>query len=295
MDLLQHLSTFIRIAEAGGISQAARSLRISVAMASRHLGALEEHLGVELVRRTTRRMALTPAGEELLLRARKLLTDIEEAREAMHPGSGAAGLVVMSLPISFGLSLVTPLLAELLEMHPRLQFDVRFEDRVVDLLSDGVDIAIRAGIAPPDSPFVMARKLVTFERVLCASPAFLERHAPICAVVDLAKLPCITSSTGARWKFITSDGPQSIEVRARVQTNTILAIRDAALAGLGVAMLPAWMVTNELREKRLVQLLPELKIPTVEVHGLYHHGARRSQTVRTVLDYLARGLSKRIG
>jgi DNA-binding transcriptional LysR family regulator len=295
MDMFQHLKTFVRIAETQNISQAARNLNLSVAMASRHLGALEEHLGVELMRRTTRRTALTPAGEEFLLRARKLLGDLEEAREAVRPGVGAAGLVVMSLPISFGLSQIMPLIAELLEVHPRLQFDVHFDDRVVDLLSAGVDIAIRAGITPPDSPFVMARKLVSFERILCASPSFLEAHAPIYTMLDLVNLPCITSINEVRWKYMTEDGPQSIDVQGRLRTSTMLAKRDAVVAGVGIAMLPGWMVKDELAREKVVQVLPEIKMPKIDVHGLYHQGVRRSQTIRAVLDYLAQGLSKRIG
>jgi len=123
MDLLQHMATFVRIADSASISRAARSLGLSVAMASRHLRALEEHLGVELMRRTTRQLALTEAGSEFLVRSRAVLAGVDEAREVVRPGRGAAGLLVMSLPVSFGLAQLAPLLPAFLEKHPRLELD----------------------------------------------------------------------------------------------------------------------------------------------------------------------------
>lgn len=296
MDYLQHLTTFVRIAEAGSISQAARATRLSIAMASRHLSTLEEHFGVELVRRTTRRTQLTPAGEELLARARKLLAEVEDTRDALRPGTGAAGLIAVSLPVSFGLSQIAPLLTELLEKHPRLQFDLRFEDRLVDLLGEGVDLAIRVGVAPPDSPFIVARKLASFERILCASPVFLERHDPIETIDDLVRVPCITQSNASTgWKFVEAEGSRTIDVQGRVRTNTILAARDAALAGVGVALAPCWMVKSEIETGKLIRVLPDSRMVPVDVYGLVHHAARGSQTLRVMLDHLARGLVDRIG
>lgn len=296
MDYLQHLTTFVRIAEAGSISQAARGTQLSIAMASRHLSSLEEHFGVELVRRTTRRTQLTPAGEELLARARKLLAEIENTRDALRPGTGAAGLVTVSLPVSFGLSQIAPMLTELLDTHPRLQFDLRFEDRLVDLLGEGVDLAIRVGVAPPDSPFIVARKLASFARILCASPAFLRRHARLETIDDLSRVPCITQSNASTgWKFVTAEGSRTIEVQGRVRTNTILAARDAALAGVGVALAPCWMVKGEIEAGRLIRVLPDSEMAPIDVFGLVHHTARGSQTLRVVLDHIAGGLVDRIG
>lgn len=288
VDMFQQLTTFVRIAEAGSISRAARSLGLSVAMTSRQLRALEEELGVELMRRTTRRMDLTEPGEELLARARSLLAGLDEAKEVVRPGPGAAGLVVMSLPVSLGLGQIAPLLPALLDKHPRLKLELRFEDRMVDLIGDGVDVAIRAGTAPPDSPFVVARFLATFERVLCAAPAFLKAQGLIAGIDALERIPCVVQGAGpTRWSFETPEGPRSIVVDGRIRTNNVLAMREAAVAGAGVAQLPLWLVAEDLRRQRLTRVLPRAVLPAVAVYGLFHHGSRGSARIRAVLDHLA--------
>ncbi|HEY3665852.1 MAG TPA: LysR family transcriptional regulator, partial [Polyangiaceae bacterium] len=167
------MTTFVRIVDAGNISRAARALGLSVAMASRHLRWLEKELGAPLLRRTTRRVDLTEAGLEFVTRARAILAGIEEAKSVIRPGRGVSGRVVLSVPTTLGLERIAPLLPALLDEHPRLRVEIRFEDRAVDLIEDGIDIAVRAGRAPPDSPFFAARRLASFERVLCASPKLL--------------------------------------------------------------------------------------------------------------------------
>jgi DNA-binding transcriptional LysR family regulator len=166
VDFLVRVRTFVCIADAGSISKAARRVGVSVPMASRHLRSLEAELGAELVRRTTRQLHLTEVGADFLARARRLLRDVDDAKAAVRPGEGVRGTVVVSMPVSLGTSDLAPLLPGLLADHPRLQLDLRFEDRVVDLLADNVDLAIRAGVVPPDSSTLVARRLVTFERVL---------------------------------------------------------------------------------------------------------------------------------
>jgi DNA-binding transcriptional LysR family regulator len=295
VDLLQHLATFVRIADAGSISQAARGLRLSVAMTSRHLSALEDELGVPLMRRTTRRLTLTDAGTELLVRARSLLAAADETREVLRPGRGAAGVVVVSLPVSFGLGRIAPLFPDLLARHPRLKLDMRFEDRAVDLLADGIDLAIRAGITPPDSPFVIARRITTVERYVCAAPAFVAKHGRPATVASLASLPCVVQGTGpARWHYETERGAETVVVDGRLRTNNVIALRAAAVAGAGIAQLPRWIVEDDLRKKRLVRLLPDAKLPIIEVFGLYHRDSRGSAAIRAVVDHFAEHLPARM-
>jgi DNA-binding transcriptional LysR family regulator len=287
MDLLQQLDTFVRIADQGSISRAARSLGLSVAMASRHLRSLEREFGVELMRRNTRHLALTEAGQELLVRARNVLSNISEARDVLRPGRGAAGLLIVSLPVSFGLSQVGPLFPQLLERHPRLRLDLRFEDRLVDLLAEGIDLAVRAGVRPPDSPFLSARRIATLRRVLCASPAFLARHRRIHSVADLARIPCVLQGAPPTlWSFETPEGLQEVKVDGRFRSNNVFAMREAALAGLGIARLPEWIMADDLQKKRLVPVLPDLTIPIVEIFGVYHRSARGSAAIAAVLDFL---------
>ena len=288
------MTTFVRIADAGSISKAAASLRLSVAMASRHLRALEDDLGVELIRRTTRALALTEAGTEFLVRSRALLAGVSEARDVVRPGRGVAGVLSISLPVSFGLAQVGPLFPALLAAHPRLKLDLRFEDRVIDLLGDGVDLAIRAGVQPPDSPFVIARKLATVDRVLCASPAFLARSGRIASVAALARLPCLIQGPApTRWSFDTPEGPATVEVDGRVRTTNVIALREAVLAGLGVARLPSWIIEDDLRKKRVVRVLETAAMPVIEIYGMFHAGSKGSTAIHAVIDFLKAELPRR--
>ncbi len=290
------MTTFVRIAEAGSISRGARSLSLSVAMASRHLRALEDELGVELMRRTTHHLALTEAGAEFLARSRAVLASAEEAKDAVRPGDRAVGLVVVSLPVSFGLALIEPLFHSLLRDHPRLRLDLRFDDRAVDLLSEGVDLALRAGVAVPDSPFLVARRLASIPRVLCASPAFLARHEPIASTADLSRVPCVVQGAApTRWQFVTREGVDAIVVDGRFRTNNVIALRNAVLEHEGVGRLPLWIVRDDLRAKRLARVLPGMELPSVPVHGVVHRGATTKVAVRAVLEHLQVELPARLG
>ena len=286
--MLQQLTTFVRIADAGNISRAARSLRLSVAMASRHLRWLEVELGAPLMRRTTRRVDLTEAGQELLTRARAILGAIEDARETIRPGRGIAGLVVLSVPTSMGVGRIGPLLPALLESHPRLRVDLRCDDRAVDLIEDGVDIAIRAGRPPPDSPFVVSRQLATFERVLCASPKLLAKLGRIESVAKLSELPCVVhGAPPTAWELQTKEGLTSVTVDGRFRTNNLLLVRDAIVAGAGIGWLPSWLANADLRARRLKIVLSGAKLAPIDVYGLFHTHSRGGTAVRTVLDYFA--------
>jgi DNA-binding transcriptional LysR family regulator len=297
VDLVSLLTTFVRIADSGSISSAARTLRLSVPMASRHLRALEQDLGAALVRRTTRRLDLTEAGAELLPRARRLLREMDEARNAVRPTKDAGGLLVISAPVSFGLAQIAPLLPKLLEQNPKLSIEVRFDDRVIDLLGEGVDLAVRAGVLPPpDSPFVVARRLASYERFVCATPAFLKKQGLVKSVESLASVPCvIQGGAPTRWQFETPEGPKTVAVDGRVRSNNILALREAALAGLGVVQLPRWLIVDDLKAKRLVRILDWALLPTVNVLGLVHAEARRSNSLRLVQDFLAMELPRALG
>ncbi len=161
-------------------------------------------------------------------------------------------------------------------------------------ISDGVDVAIRAGAPPPDSPFLIARKLATVERVLCAAPPFTAKLGRTLSIEALATLPCIVQGTmPAHWTFDTNAGPKVISVRGRVCTNNVFAIREAAISGLGVARLPLWIVDEDLRKKRLVRILPDAPMPKIEVHGMFHRGSKGSAAIRAALDFLHTELPRR--
>jgi DNA-binding transcriptional LysR family regulator len=163
----------------------------------------------------------------------------------VRPGRGVTGRVILSVPVVFGLGRIAPLVPALLERHPRLHLDLRLEDRTVDLLADGVDLAIRAGARPPDSTFVVARRLDAYDRAICASPKLLAAHGPIPSIAALASLPCVVHGAGpATWSFETPSGPQSVVVDGRLRTNNLLVVHDAVLAGAGLGCPPPPLVDS---------------------------------------------------
>lgn len=197
------------------------------------------------------------------------------------------------MPVAFGLGRIAPLVPALLEKHPRLRLDLRFDDRLVDLLGEGVDIAIRAGTRTLDSPFIVARRLATFERVVCASPQFLAKHGPIESVAGLARVPCLVHGpTEAVWSFETRGGPQSVVVDGRMRSNNLLALRHAVVAGLGVAWLPLWLAEEDIRHHRLTRVLEGAALSSGEILGLFHTQARGAGAIRAVLDYFAEELAR---
>ncbi|MGO9765957.1 MAG: LysR family transcriptional regulator [Myxococcaceae bacterium] len=289
--MLRRMATFVKIAESGNISRAARSLGLSVPMASRHLLWLEKELGVGLMRRTTHHLMLTDAGREFLSRARAILSGLDEAREAVRPGRGVVGRVVLAVQPAFGLERIVPQVPALLEKHPRLRLDLRFEDHAVDLIAEGVDVAIRAGPRPKDSSSVVIRRLGSYGLVVVAAPSFLAKFGPVETAADLARAPCIILDTGPReWSFETSKGPMSVVVGGRIHTNDVLATRQLVLAGLGVAWLPSWVAADDLRRRRLKRVLGGAMLPSVDVFALFHKESRGPGNVRAVLDHFSHAL-----
>jgi DNA-binding transcriptional LysR family regulator len=166
--------------------------------------------------------------------------------------------------------------------------EIRFEDRAVDLIKDGVDIAVRAGRVPPDSPFIVARKIASFERVLCASPKFIADHGPIDAISKLVKVPCVVHGAPPTvWEFETPHGPESVLIDGELRTNHLLAVREAVVAGVGVAWLPSWLAKPDIVARRVKAVLTGMKLPPLVVYALFHTRSRGATAMRAVLDYLA--------
>jgi DNA-binding transcriptional LysR family regulator len=290
--MFQQMTTFIRIAEMGSITRAARSLGLSLPMASRHLRWLEEELGTALVHRTTRQLHLTAAGEEFAVRARALLLGLEEARQAVRPGPTVAGRVVITAPNALGMYQLSSIMPSLAARHPQLRVELRLDDRALDIVKEGVDLAIRAG-TPPDQASLVARELATYGRMVCAAPSFLARHGAVESVDDLARVPCVVHGCGdGVWRFETPEGQKPIAVDGPLRTNNVVVVRDAILAGVGAGWLPDYVMGDELRDGRLVRLLPDAKLPPIRVFGITPKEARRNAAVRVVLDVLGSGLQE---
>jgi DNA-binding transcriptional LysR family regulator len=288
--MFQQLTTFVRIAEAGSITHAARSLGLSLPMASRHLRWLERELGTVLVHRTTRTLHLTAAGQDFATRAKALLLGLDDAKQALRGGPSLEGRVVVTAPNALGTYQLSSILPPLLAKHPRLRVELRLEDRAVDLVKEGVDLAIRAA-PPPNRASLVARELATYRRVVCAAPSFLARYGTIDSLTQLAAAPCVVHGCGpAVWEFDTPEGRQSITVDGPLCTNNVVIIREAILAGVGVAWLPDYVIGEELTDGRLVRLLPEAKLPPIRVFGITPKQARQTAMVRAVRDIFGAAL-----
>ena len=287
MDLLDQMATFVDIVEAGSLSAAARRQRLSLAAVSRQLGALEDDFGAALVLRTTRALKVTDAGRVFYEHALRTLREVESARASVRGVRAIAGTLRVSAAFTVGLELLIDALPALAEAHPSLSIELRLEDHASDLLRDGVDIAIRAGIAPPDSTSIVARELMRFSRVVVAAPRYLRAHGMPKTVAALAKHVAIVQVPLDAWTL----GDETVRVRGPLGCTSPSAIRALALAGHGLALLPAWLVADDLAAGRLKRVLPELVTPVVGLWSLHRVELRDAPRVRVFLDHVTRAFA----
>jgi len=291
VDLLAQMTTFVRVVEAGSLSAAAVPLGLSLPAVSRQISALEDELGGALLIRTTRRVEVTEAGRRYYEHCLSVLREVDAAQGSVKRGRVVEGTLVVSAPVTFGLARVSPHVPAVLAKHPGLSIDLRIEDRVIDLVGEGVDVAIRTGSPIPDSASVVARRLLTFQRVVVASPKYLRRRGEPHSVEALAKHDAVTHlgpiGRPVPWPF-TRDGKEiTVEVRGTLRSNAPYAVRDAALAGCGIALLPDWLAAPDVAAGRLKILLREYEAAKVVVSGVHRTEMRGAPRVRALLDYLA--------
>lgn len=293
MDLLSQMRTFVRIAESGSLSRAAKSLRLSLAAVSRQLSALEHELGVPLVLRTTRRLALTEAGRTYHAEAVRVLGAVERARETVQGSRRVEGRVVVSAGVTIGFHTVVPLLPRLAAKHPGLVVALLLEDRNQDLIEDAVDLAIRVGDSLLDSTSIVAQRLGTFRRILVASPAYLEARGMPRTPVELQRHATLVQPqlepVSGLWRLVRRGEVEMVRVDGRLACNAPLALRELSLAGLGVALLPDWLVAEALSTGRLRRVLPEMASPEVPVTALYRVEQRGWPRLRPLLEALKEG------
>lgn len=290
MDRLTGMQVFARAVAAGSLSAAARELDMSAAVATKHLDALEAHLGVMLLHRTTRRLSLTEVGSEYLEACQRLLPEIEEAEAAAASQRvEVKGLLRISMPLSFGSRYIVPLIPAFSQRHPALRIELGLNDSVVDLLDGGWDMAIRIGRLG-DSP-LRARKLGDCRELVCAAPAYLDRRGVPRKVEELKHHNCLgyTLSSwgrGREWAFGT-DGQIRIPVDGDLAANNGEALLAAAMAGQGLIYQPWFIVADAVRQGALLPV--ELDHPTHAlggIHAVYPPDRRPPAKVRAMLDYL---------
>ncbi|SPA43541.1 putative transcriptional regulator, LysR family [Cupriavidus taiwanensis] len=294
MDRIGDIGLFLRVLDLGSISAAARSLDLSVAVASQRLQRLERELGVRLLHRTTRRLHVTPEGAVLAEQGRALVDDLEALGASLRQaGTGITGTLRVTTSSSFGRLYVSPLLPEFLARHPGVSLSVNLSDHVLDLVSAGFDLAIRIGAL--DDSALVARRLANNRRLLCASPDYLRRRGTPRTPQDLARHDCLllVGRQGRQdvWRLGDGAGGEiAVRVRGRIEANTGELLSDAALAGFGIALHSAWHVCADLRAGRLVQVLPDYPLADTGIYAVMPQRRLVPPRVRAFVDFLAERL-----
>ena len=290
MDRIGDIALFLRVLDLGSISAAARSMDLSVAVASQRLQRLERQLGVRLLHRTTRRLHATAEGAALAERGRALVEDLEALTgELRQAGANVSGTLRMTASASFGRQYLSPVLPEFLARYPKVRISVDLSDVMKDLVSEGFDLAIRIG-ALEDSTFV-ARKIAPNRRVLCASPAYLAKHGAPAAPAELAAHECLllVGSQGRQdvWRMTDHNGRETaVRVNGRFESNYGEVLRDACVAGLGIALHSTWHVSLDLREGRLRRVLPHYRLAESGIYALMPQRRLVPMRVRAFADFL---------
>jgi DNA-binding transcriptional LysR family regulator len=292
-DRWQEMAVFVRVAESGSLSRAARELKLSQPSVSRIIGALETRLGTTLLLRTTRSISLTEAGAQYLERARYLLAEMEEAEQAARGTDSLHGVIRLAMPVLYGARAVIPAMATFLARHPDLRVEMIMSDARQNLVTDGVDVAIRLGVGPLDDSTFGARKLALVERLVVAAPAYLSRHGAPANPAELAQHDCIVQHGQfgrESWRFTHNQTVTSVNVLAKLWINSAPGVLAAAVAGLGVALATRVMAGEELRSGQLTQLLEPYRLDPAEVYAIFPAGPRPSAKVRAIADHLGASL-----
>jgi DNA-binding transcriptional LysR family regulator len=280
---LADLATFLAVADAGGVSPAARRLGLPKSIVSRRLNRLEEELGVSLLTRTTRGAALTEAGATFREHAARVRAELEAARESIAPKGEVQGLLRISAPLSFGSTNVAPVLAELARRHPKLQVHAYYSDRFVDLIGEGFDAAIRIGYLADSS--LVARRIAPMHARFVASPAYVAARGEPQTPDEIAhhEVLALTSET---WRFREGKRVRVVRPQSRFRADNGQALLPAVLAGLGMAALPDFMVDGHLARGELVRLLADHPLLEAGIYLVRPPGAHAPRKVRALLDVL---------
>lgn len=285
------MAVFARVVEAGSFSGAAAALGLSKSAVSKQVARLEDRLGVRLLNRTTRQLSLTEAGTAFYDHCRQLVADAEAAEAAVtHLASAPRGTLRVTAPMSFGQHHVAPALPAFLAAYPELSVDLQLNDRWVDVIEEGFDLAIRIGQLPDSS--LVARRLAPMRRVLCAAPSYLKARGRLHHPRDLAAHSCLIYSylaSGREWRFQGPDGLVRVQVSGPLEINNGDALLAATRAGAGIANLPSFIASADICAGRVENVLPQWRDPDAgAVQAVFPAGRNLSPKVRVFVDFLAR-------
>ena len=289
MDRFLEMQTFNAVVDAGSFVKAADALDMSKAAVSRYVVDMETRLGVRLLHRTTRRLSLTDEGQVFYSRSKELLAELAEAEEELTSRSHAAsGLLRITAPFTFGVLHLAPLWGAFRSQHPKVKLDVTLADRLVDLVEEGYDVAIR--IARLDNSTLVSKRLASTRMVLCASPQYLALQGTPKEPADLAQHAVISYSywsTRDEWHFDGPQGPVSVKTQPCISTNSGDTCRAAALAHQGVILQPSFLVGPDIKAGTLVELLPQFRSIELGIYAVYPTRKHVSAKVRALIDFLA--------
>jgi DNA-binding transcriptional LysR family regulator len=289
MDRLTSLVVFGRVVECGGFSAAARRLNMSVTMVGNHVQSLEDKIGVRLLNRTTRKVSLTETGKYYYERSVQILADLEEAdRTAGALNTTPRGTLKVYTSTAI-VRFLSPVVDEFLDTYPTISLDINIGERMVDMIEDGYDLAIRT-TPPPDSSLVV-RKLTPWRHVVCCSPEYLEKHPMPEEPADLAAHNCLRYAYypyGDEWRFVNAGGAeQSVKIAGNVVSNSAETLRFLTVAGKGIFLAPSFVVFEDIAEGRMVRIMPRFNPVEFTINAIYPNRSHLPTKVRLFLDLLA--------
>ena len=289
VDRFLEMQTFNAVVDAGSFVKAADALSMSKAAVSRYVVDMETRLGVRLLHRTTRRLSLTDEGQIFYARSKELLAELDEAEdEITSRNDSASGLLRINAPFTFGILHLAPLWGKFKALHPKVSLDVMLADRIVDLVDEGYDLAIR--IATLESSTLVSKKLATTRMVLCASPKYLEQHGTPQHPSELAQHAVISYSywsTKDEWRFDGPLGQVSVKTNPCIHTNNGDTCRAAALMHQGVILQPSFLVGKDLANGTLLELMPDYRSLELGIYAVYPTRKHVSAKVRVLIEFLA--------
>jgi len=288
LDDLKRMVIFTHVVEAGSFSGAAKRLGIAKSAISKHVSLLENNIGAHLLNRTTRSLSLTDVGEAYYQSCSRLNNILEETRNTIETlQDEPRGLLRISTPASFGIDAIAPLLNRFLQQYPDLNAELLLDDNVVDMTEQGIDIAIRVGWLPDSN--LRARKLKDSPRLLCASPDYIERNGLPEKPEDMAQHEWVIFTllpTPHHYSFTKNNKSKNIHVKGRIKTNNGNAVRRLILEGAGVSVLADFLVEKDLKEGRLIHLLPEYNIADAGIYAVFQSNRLQQAKIRTFIDFL---------
>lgn len=288
MDLFQAMKVFAKVAEVGSLSGAARVLDISNPSVTRHVSDLESYLNARLFNRSTRRLSLTETGAAYLERCKQVLLDLEDA--TLAAGVSAAkpsGTLRINAPVSFAVNHLGRVLPQYARRYPDVNLEVSLSDRIVDLVDEGYDFAIRIGRIQDSS--LVVRKIAPLRLLVCAAPSYLKRHGTPHEPKDLTRHICLSYSYAAsrdEWQFVRDGKTHAVRIKGPMHANNGDLLREAALAGMGIILQPSFIVGDDVRAKKLVALLPDYQPLSGAINAVYPSRQHLSAKVRTFVDFL---------